>query len=177
MGFLKEDILLKPTGKVLLQVISDRLLLKPMKELNQKLAVIQTELKEKKSTYNPFGKLFGQNNDGEFEDDFLMGEEQKSNKRQNSLESVTSPKKQKLDLFPSPSGVGTRSTLNDSESGQNSASDFTTPNPAYVAPYELRDLFPTRLAGEDIAKFTFNYNTEKKGSNFDEANAFYESPK
>ena len=29
-----------------------------MKELNQKLAVIQTELKAKKSSYNPFGKFY-----------------------------------------------------------------------------------------------------------------------
>jgi len=32
--------------------------IKPMKELNQKLAVIQTELKAKKSSYNKFGKFY-----------------------------------------------------------------------------------------------------------------------
>ena len=32
--------------------------IKPMKELNQKLAVIQTKLKAKKSSYNKFGKFY-----------------------------------------------------------------------------------------------------------------------
>ncbi len=33
-------------------------IIKPMKNLNQKLAVIQTELKAKKSSYNAFGKYY-----------------------------------------------------------------------------------------------------------------------
>ena len=33
-------------------------IIKPMKKLNQKLAVIQTELKAKKSSYNSFGKYY-----------------------------------------------------------------------------------------------------------------------
>ena len=33
-------------------------IIKPMKKLNQKLAVIQTELKAKKSSYNAFGKYY-----------------------------------------------------------------------------------------------------------------------
>ena len=33
-------------------------IIKPMKNLNQKLAVIQTELKAKKSSYNSFGKYY-----------------------------------------------------------------------------------------------------------------------
>ena len=32
--------------------------IKPMKELNQKLAIVQTRLKAKKSSYNPFGKFY-----------------------------------------------------------------------------------------------------------------------
>ena len=31
--------------------------IKPMKELNQKLAVIQTKLKAKKASYNSFGNI------------------------------------------------------------------------------------------------------------------------